>query len=269
MFSELLDAIKTNKPQRAQQATAPMSTSESEEEPTTRTYAAVVAQPGTTTTTPPTEGRLPPPGPPGPRSPSPVAGGSGQQQLQLQPARSSKKRKRELPKPAATVRDSEDEDVGTDTDSIIRTNHLMQMERSKITSRAVQLQLSLEEYQQGLGKTTNLLEQAKRREDELRAQHSLEMKAAASHLNELNDQENRRILAAYRQQVRYRKRMKNYMSSCLEFITRMTGNLIHSIIDPETKIIMEIKTGKKLRPEIKITDLKSAIKNPENKKLVK
>ena len=77
MFSELICAMKTNKPQRAQQATAPMSTSESEEEPTTRTYAAVVAQPGTTTTTPPTEGRLPPPGAPGPRSLSPVAGGSG------------------------------------------------------------------------------------------------------------------------------------------------------------------------------------------------
>jgi hypothetical protein len=244
MFSELIYAMKTNKPQRAQQATAPMSTSESEEEPTTRTYAAVVAQPGTTTTTPPTEGRLPPPGPPGPRSPSPEAGGSGQQQLQLQPqpARSSKKRKRELPKPAVTVRDSEDEDVDTDTDSIIRTNRLMQMEMSNMTSRTVQLQLSLEEYQQGLGESTNLLEQAKRREEELRAQHSMEMKAAAAQLNELNDQENRRVLAAYRQQVRYRKRMKNYMSSCLEFITRMTANMIHSIIDPETKIIMGIKT---------------------------
>ena len=67
--------------------------------------------------------------------------------------------------------------------------------------------------------------------------------------NEFNDQENQRILAAYRQQV---KRMKNYMSSCLEFITRMTVNLIHSIIDPETKIIMEIKTGKNLKPETKI-----------------
>ena len=211
MFSELIYAMKTNKPQRAQQTTAPMSTSESEEEPTTRTYAAVVAQPGTTTTIPPTEGRLPPPGPPGPsletgrRSPSPVAGGSGQQQQQLQPqpARSSKKRKRELPTPAVIVRDSEDE--GTDTDSIVRTNRLLKMEMANMTSRAVQLQLSLEEYQQGLGESTNLLEQAKRREDELRAQHSLEMKAAAAQLNELNDQENRRILAAYRQQVRYRK----------------------------------------------------------------
>ena len=95
------------------------------------------------------------------------------------------------------------------------------------------------------------------------------MKATAAQWNEFNDQENRRILAAYRQQVRYRKRMKNYMSSCLEFITRMTANLIHSIIDPETKIIMEIKTGKNLKPETKITDLKTAIKNPENKKLVK
>ena len=37
MFSELICAMKTNKPQRAQQATAPMSTSESEEEPSTRT----------------------------------------------------------------------------------------------------------------------------------------------------------------------------------------------------------------------------------------
>jgi hypothetical protein len=101
--------MKTNKPQRGQQATAPMSTSESDEEPTTRTYAAVVAQPGTTTTTPPTQ-------------------------------------------------------------------------------------------------------------EELRVQHSLEMKAATAQLNELNDQENRRILAAYRQQVRYSKRMKNYMSSALNLL---------------------------------------------------
>jgi hypothetical protein len=50
---------------------------------------------------------------------------------------------------------------------------------------------------------------------------------------EFNDLENRRILAAYRQQV---KRMNNYMSSCLEFIIRITANLIHSIIDPNLEI---------------------------------
>ena len=135
-------------------------TSESEDEP--RTYAAVVAQPGTaaSATTPPTEGRPQPPGPPGPRPQSPVAGWSGLQQLNVQPARSSKKRKRELPKPEPTIMvDSEEEGTGTDNDStVLRSNRLMQMEMSNLASRAVQLQMSLEEYQQGLGELTNLLE---------------------------------------------------------------------------------------------------------------
>ena len=140
--------------------------------------------------------------------------------------------------------DSEEEGTGTDNDStVLRSNRLMQKEMSNLASRAVQLQMSLEEYQQGLGESTNLLEQAKKREEEMLVKHRVELKAAADQMNELHDLETNRVLAAYRQQARYRK---DYMSACLKFITRMSANLINSIIDPETKIIEGIKTGKKL-----------------------
>ena len=68
------------------------------------------------------------------------------------------------------------------------------------------------------------------------------MKAAADQMNELHDQETHRALAAYRQQARYRK---DYMSACLKFITRMSANLIHSIIDPETKKLSKIEETEK------------------------
>ena len=57
--------------------------------------------------------------------------------------------------------DSEEEGTGTDDDNastVLRSNRTMAMEMSNLASRAVQLQMSLEEYQQGLGESTNLLE---------------------------------------------------------------------------------------------------------------
>ena len=50
----------------------------------------------------------------------------------------------------------------------------------------------------------------------------------------VHDLETNRVLAAYRQQARYGN---NYMSKCLKFISKLSVNLIHSIIEPNTKII--------------------------------
>ena len=150
-------------PKRAQQlttqATETTSTSGSEGEEDIRTYAAVVAQPGSntvptqgTSTLPPPEGRqVPPPGPPGPpraegrRSPSPIAGSSGLQP-QPQAARSAKKRKRAGTPPAVRV-DSEEEDPDNE---VRKTNALLKTEMANLSSRAVSLQMTLEDYQQGL-----------------------------------------------------------------------------------------------------------------------
>ena len=77
--------------------------------------------------------------------------------------------------------DTEEEGTGTDDDNsstVVRSNRMMAMEISNLASRSVQLQMSLEEYQQGLGESTTLLEQAKRREAELMVKHCLELKQA-------------------------------------------------------------------------------------------
>ena len=164
-----------------QQATEANTTSGSEvEEENIRTYAAVVAQPGSTAmpiqgvnTLPPEGRQVPPPGPPGPeraegrRSPSPIAGSSG---LQPQVARSSKKRKRAGTPPVVRVCSE-----GDDTDNEVRTaNALMKTEMANLSSRAVSLQMTLEDYQQGLEESSNLLDMAKRKEEEMRAKHTQE-----------------------------------------------------------------------------------------------
>ena len=137
--------------------------------------------------------KFPPPGPPGPeraegrRSPSPIAGSSG---LQPQVARSSKKRKRAGTPPVVRV-DNEEEDTDNE---VRRANAMMKTEMANLSSRAVSLQMTLEDYQQGLEESSNLLDMAKRKEEEMRAKHTQELKAAVDKINELQDSENRRAL---------------------------------------------------------------------------
>ena len=236
-----------------QQATEAITTSGSEgEEENIRTYAAVVAQPGSTTmpiqgvnTLPPEGRQVPPPGPPGPeraegrRSPSPIAGSSG---LQPQVARSSKKRKRAGTPPAVRV-DSE----GEDSDNEVRkANTMMKTEMANLSSRAVSLQMTLEDYQQGLEESTNLLDIAKRKEDEMRAKHTQELKTAVDKINEMRDSENRRALATfYKNSSRYRARKpnKNYVESSFDLIIKVMVDTIHSNIVPEKP---EIKKSEKV-----------------------
>ena len=98
--------------------------------------------------------------------------------------------------------DSEEEGTGTDDDNastVLRSNRMMAMKMSNLASRSVQLQMSLEEYQQGLGESTSLLEQAKRREAEMMVKHRLELKAAADRLAEMQDMETNRVMTEFRQ----------------------------------------------------------------------
>ena len=240
---------------RALQATETTSTSGSEGEVDTRTYAAVVAQPGSNTvptqgtgTLQPPEGRqVPPPGPPGPpraeerRSPSPVAGSSG---LQPPAARSAKKRKRAGTPP--TGRGGGKEEV---PDSEVRkTNAILKTEMANLSSRAVSLQTTLEEYQEGLEESTNLLSLAKIKEDELRAEHSREMKIAIDRMNEMKDAENRRALASYyKTSARYRARKSNkdIIKSSLDLIIKCMLDMIQSFIVPKKNKIK--KSGKTLK----------------------
>ena len=119
-----------------------------------------------------------------------MAGSSG---LQPPAARSAKKRKRAGTPPAG--RGGGEEEV---PDSEVRkTNAILKTEMANLSSRAVSLQTTLEEYQEGLEESTNLLSLAKIKEDELRAEHSREMKIAVDRMNEMKDSENRRALASY------------------------------------------------------------------------
>ena len=85
-----------------------------------------------------------------------------------------------------------------------------------------------------MGESTNLLEQAKRREAEMLVKHSVELKSAADQMAEMQDLETNRVLAAFRQQARYGN---NYLSECLKFMSKLSVNLIHSIVEPNTKNI--------------------------------
>ena len=90
--------------------------------------------------------------------------------------------------------DSEEEDTDNE---VRRANAMMKTEMANLSSRAVSLQMTLEDYQQGLEESTNLLDMAKRKEEEMRAKHTQELKAAVDKINELRDSENRRALAAF------------------------------------------------------------------------
>ena len=162
-------------------------TSESEVDATPRSYAAVVARPGTT---PATEGRQPPPGPPPPgsRSPSPRQGGSGS-------GESSKKRKREAAK-EARLQDSDSEEVEQHSD-VERRHQLMRIELANANSRAISLQDSVEEFQQGLAESTSMNEEYRRREEEIRRLHTQELKAQEDRLTKMQEHEAQRVLAAH------------------------------------------------------------------------
>jgi hypothetical protein len=114
--------------------------------------------------------------------------------------RSSKKRKRAGTLPVVRV-DSEEEN----TDSKVwRANAMMKTEMANLSSRAVSLQMTLEDYQQGLEESSNLLDMAKRKEEEMKAKHTQELKAAVDKINKLKDSENKRVLASFKNSIRYR-----------------------------------------------------------------
>ena len=89
------------------------------------------------------------------------------------------------------------------------------------------------------------------------------MKAAARQVEDHTDRENARVLAEYRQQASYVKGAKNYWSSCLDFITMISSNIIHAIAEPSIKIKVKMKV-KKYSNDVtvanKLTDLRKSIK---------
>ena len=124
--------------------------------------------------------------------------------------------------------------------------------------------MTLEDYQQGLEESSNLLDMAKRKEEEMRAKHTQELKAAVDKINELRDSENRRALASfYKNSIRYRARKSstNYVESSFDLIIKVMVDTIHSNIEPE-----KLKTKfKNLKPK-KTENKNPVIYKPENKK---
>ena len=84
----------------------------------------------------------------------------------MAPAVSSKKRKRENAKePRQQESDSEEVEQNSDME---RRHHLMLIELANANSRAISLQESVEEFQQGLAESTSMNEEYMRREEEIR-----------------------------------------------------------------------------------------------------
>ena len=140
---------------------------------------------------------------------------------------------------------------GEDTDNEVRrANAMMKTEMANLSSRAVSLQMTLEDYQQGLEESTNLLDMAKRKEEEMRAKHTQELKTAVDKINELRDSGNRRALAAfYKNSIRYRARKSstNYVESSFDLIIKVMVDTIHSNIEPE-KLKTKFKNLKPKKP---------------------
>ena len=93
----------------------------------------------------------------------------------MAPAVSSKKRKREAAK-EPRQQDSDSEEVEQNSD-VERRHHLMRIELANANSRAISLQDSVEEFQQGLAESTSMNEEYMRREEEIRRLHTQELKA--------------------------------------------------------------------------------------------
>jgi hypothetical protein len=131
--------------------------------------------------------------------------------------------------------DSEEEDTDNE---VRRANTMMKTEMANLSSRAVSLQMTLEDYQQGLEESSNLLDMAKRKEEEMRAKHTQELKAAVDKINELRDSENRRVLASFKNSIRYRARKSstNYVESSFDLIIKVMVDTIHSNIEPEKRV---------------------------------